>query len=103
MNKEFDMYGRRSSDHTILSLQDYLELSQERKEYAQYVVMSEQNNWRNEFVREFREYKESCDAHFKKLYKRKFMDKTTALITGFIGGFLGYVFIYWAYLKDYFK
>lgn len=97
------MENRRVTDHKILSLQDYLDLTQEQKDYAEYAVMAEQNNWRNEFVREFKEYRENCENHFERLYKRKFMDKTTALITGFIGGFCGYLFLTWAYLKDFFR
>ena len=91
------------TDHKILSLHDYLELSQERKEYAQYSVMAEQNNWRNEFVREFREYRNDCEKHFDKLYRRKFMDKTTALGAGFVGGFIamaGFLLLKWESLKD---
>ena len=102
MSKEFDIYGRRITDHKILSLEDWLQLDDARKDYAMYSVLAEQNNWRNEFVQESRERAAGCYEHFKRLEKRKRMDRATAVASGIAGGFIamaGFIALQWEKFK----
>jgi len=97
------MECRRITDHKILSLQDYLDLSPERKAYADYVLLSDLNNWRNEEVQHTKEHRDECYRHFKRLDNRKWIDRGSSFIGGFIGGFVamtGWLLLQWESLRD---